>query len=719
MAHRFQSPIDYNPTNPACNASIIVLKYNATAPPWKPGPQATMSAVTAVLALLVSFTSLAAFVVFKPRYQRTRVRPLVVPQLALIGVVTYILGANVPSIWGFQDLPCWFPALVSLAVPAAFGLSLLMRAMYFLLMTRFAITLSVFGGRIVDASGTSDSNVGDGDAVALAPNQLLLTTFQALVFAASTVVHRLPTRDEMLRMQEDTARADQAKTLATLKLVTSTKGQLLFEWFVSMPFVVLNVVISVAGDPAYWNNCAGCFSTAPIVILIVLAEGLLIVGMGMFLAYRMRGLKDPFGVFLEGRLCLATAFAAVAVFVINLGVWRELTAFDPMSLSLMFLVMMVVYSTAFPLWLGYRDEVRSVTAHAKLQRQRQRVAGGRSPAGPRRFKKKSAGDSDPEAGSAQQWGGGGSSTTLGGLGEGVVVRDMAWVMGDARVKAAFTAYVETEFCIELVVFLNVTTEWKAAFHDVAATARVARAKRIAQSFIGAGAVQEVNVSERVTKNIRAALAAAALDPTKLSDEVFDEARKDVTVMLEHGPLTRFLETEEAAELVALAPGASGVEASGGKAKAKSVRGGGLVGASVRSSANGSGGDALSVSPHVSSVKMVHQSAGHDAVADSHGEATHAWNVLGSSLRGMGGTMSRSGAAAAHASPVASSMVSMASTATAVGEAFPELSPLDVGLVVDAESDDHHHHAGFASHAGAGDASARSGGDAGPGEAREV
>ena len=133
---------------------------------------------------------------------------------------------------------------------------------------------------------------------------------------------------------------------------------------------------------------------------------------------------------------------------------------------------------------------------------------------------------------------------------------LASVLADGKLRAAFAKHVEAEFCSELLTFVEVVAEWELSFVDIAPTARLTRAKRIAQVFIGQGALQEINVSDVVVLHVRQQLADAASDSTRLTDALFYEAKREVVQLLELGPLSRFVETREFKDIVAAAQGAS-------------------------------------------------------------------------------------------------------------------------------------------------------------------
>ena len=635
---RAQTPVDFNPTKPTCANSSIVAEFNASAPEWTPPPRATMSAVVSIISLTMCVASLVAFAVLKQRFQRTKVRPLVVPRLAFIGVLFFIVSANVPSIWGFEPLPCWFPAFVTLSIPSSLGVALLLKAMYFLLMTRFAVSLAVFGRRAVDASGgdtdtDADTDPGGPHSTAVHHQQpprrarRILTNIKAtldvLVFATKTIINPLPTREELMRSRDATARADQARTLEALKFVMSTRGQSLFEGFVASPFLLFNIIATIVADPSYNAGCFGCFRVTPAVLYINFVQGSILLAFGVFLAYRLRGLKDPFGVFWEGRLCLASIIIAVVFY--SIGFFTNARAssspFDWWSISLLFVSLVVVFTSALPVWMGWREEAQSGSRFAAAAKRLRRAR-----------RKQQAADkgellSTTNRQSSLKPPGGGSH---GSFTANDPSRDVMWILNDARLKAAFEKYLETEFCPELLIFLEITDEWKRSFVDIAPTARLSRARRIANSFIGAGAVQEVNVSDRVSRAIRTHLADAAANPAKLTQELFDEARQDVVVMLEHGPLMRFLETPEAEELLAAATARQIVPSGHFGAT-------GAHGATPPSSGNEpsvvSSGRPSNLAAAASALGLFGPTSGpgSSASATEPDAESHAWNVLGTSL----------------------------------------------------------------------------------------
>ena len=617
---RQQAPVNYNPGDPRCEAaSVLVLQFNASAPPWTPPAKATMAAVVSVVVMAYSIACLAAFVALRKKYQRTKVRPVVVPVMAFVGLVLFLASHNVPAIWGAQGMPCWFHAFISVAFPGALGVSFLLKTMYFLLMTRFATALSAFGRRFVQRCGAKDDdgddNGDDHDHAAAhrgetkepppPPSNPLLAklrepiahalrasrdTLTAVAFAARTIVAPIPTREEVLK----TTPAELARVLDTLKFVMSSKGQIAFSAFICSPFLLFAIVMSIVGDPAYALGCFGCYRVPGNVVIAGVAQACLVAGLGLLLLLRVRGLKDPFGVFWENRLCLACCLVGFAPYVISLATnerFNPTTPLDLVSISILINSFMLVFMTVHPLWVAHREESRLMPSPPRIKRRgstRKVAVRGPSAAAPpparmqqprthvpRHLSTSAPGPTPaPTATSvpapALAATAGMSMLTsmflmpVAAQGDAQVHADdmdgademgfeLAMVLANPRTRAAFEAHVQTEFCTELLVFLDVTERWKQAFGEMAPATRLSRAKRIAKTFIGSGAVQQVNVGERVSERIFTALAVAsatggeASSSVGLKEDVFDEARRDVMVMLEHGALRRFFDTREGNE----------------------------------------------------------------------------------------------------------------------------------------------------------------------------
>ena len=120
------------------------------------------------------------------------------------------------------------------------------------------------------------------------------------------------------------------------------------------------------------------------------------------------------------------------------------------------------------------------------------------------------------------------------------VANLRAVLSDEQTRKQLRAHVAVEWGTESLAFLEAAGEWRAAFADVDARARLARARKIAKAYLTPGAALEVNIPGVMARSVRDGIHAAASNPADLTPEVFDECRSEVAAILEQGAVARML-----------------------------------------------------------------------------------------------------------------------------------------------------------------------------------
>ena len=641
----------------ACATSALVpntAAFNATtaAGPFalQPIPSKTLDAALAGVFGALAAACLAAFTVLKRAFDRTKVRPLVVPRLATAGFMCFLVSDTITKAAGYDQVPCVVWTLAASFVVPLTGFAVIMRWCYFLLLARFAAASAAYGGNL--------TNNAAAEPVLTTWTESISWTARALLDAASIPFRRDPT-NAIANANANAAAAsasasatvaavpspssptptnslikptpllgvdaaanaavDPLQSLHTLKFALTQRGQTLLALFFVGPFLLAGLVAVLASDPAYAAGCTNCIVMSFAVIALLIVEGILIVVVAVSLSLRTSGMRDPFAFTAESRWCVLDAAIALVFFLIRIfAVYTEPGGFDSSAPVMFFLFMIVVHSTIYPLYVAYKTEgtggMRREWRRAKkrvvntLTRAKRRMllvdasmeasvgpgggnnnnnnnnnsggprrggafasgpgeaaaAGGNSPHVPRHgglrqtasFASSSQHDNDapaaappspalPSTMSSQ------NLTSLIRAGLNVTGRNLDAVLVDTELRERFDKYVQSEFASETLAFLDAVATYRKSYFDVGPTARLARAKRIAQVYLEPGALQQVNVAAATVRKVKRALADATAHPTQsVSRDVFDEARMEIARILEDGPLTRFRRTKEFKDLVA-------------------------------------------------------------------------------------------------------------------------------------------------------------------------
>ena len=535
--------------DPACLTlpTTISTLHNFTAAPYQDCGQLCNLVAFAVAAPLL-FAMVALFAWKKNDYDRTRIRPWLVPLFAFLGVWVFYLTSTLSIAVGWWTFPCWLIQVSAILVVPFSTLGLLYRQSYFLLLNRFAIAVQLYGPGLLEAEDESSSPGNDSWATRMRWN------VRAAVDAALVVakpIARIATKPGASASASASAtatlsRKEQLHAVRTLRYVLTGQGQLVFALITSLPYLLVAILVGVFEDPSGYLGCYGCnVLQSSGYTVIALAFINIVIGTG--LAVRTHGLNDPWGFIHEGRWTIADLVWALGWYVLisqSIIPANPGNGFDPIIFVLCGLMANVAHCTLYPLWLASQAEKRGGDARAGNVRKQARAK-----------RVGEDGSSTPQQQRQQQQG-----QTLGARLEDVFAHQ--------RLLEAFGAYVASEFASENLCFVQDVRAFRLAWQDVPPTTRLARARKMFRLYLASDAAMLINVSDRALER-----AATALDSAMAAGDVprglFDETFREVERMLMHGPLERFKLTREWKELAASLqgaqrPGPGLFQASGGR-----------------------------------------------------------------------------------------------------------------------------------------------------------
>ena len=109
------------------------------------------------------------------------------------------------------------------------------------------------------------------------------------------------------------------------------------------------------------------------------------------------------------------------------------------------------------------------------------------------------------------------------------------IMANPVVLDLFEKHLEQEFGSESMYFLEDTAQWIVSYHDVPPALRLARARKIFKTYLEHNSPFAINVPSHCSTALQNALLEADIDRS-----VFDDARCEVTRLLELGAVARFV-----------------------------------------------------------------------------------------------------------------------------------------------------------------------------------
>ena len=114
---------------------------------------------------------------------------------------------------------------------------------------------------------------------------------------------------------------------------------------------------------------------------------------------------------------------------------------------------------------------------------------------------------------------------------------LAAIIADNDTLTAFKKHLESEWGLESLLFIEDAFAWRRAYADLAASARLARARKIAAVYVATSGTNAINLSDAVARNITSKLNARAKDAPL---DCFEEAVHELAVLMERGAVPRFV-----------------------------------------------------------------------------------------------------------------------------------------------------------------------------------
>ena len=342
---------------------------------------------TFVSAAVVSIAILAAYAWRKRDYDRTRVRPWLVPVFAFLAVWAFFVASTLSVAIGWWNFPCWLQQVSAILVVPFATLGMLYRQSYFLLLNRFSVAVQLYGPGLLEAEAEDADSVGARPSSSRSRSRSRLASMwwslAAVVDAALVVARPIPaipkrSTSSAIASLEPTptttlSREEQLHAVRTLRFVLTVRGQFLFALLTSAPFAVIALVVGVLGDAAGYLGCRGC-NILDFVVYTVVALAAIMVAFGSVLAVRTHGVSDPWGFVLEGRWTLADLIWSLVFYVLvsQRAIPGNVGGFDTTQLVLVGLLANLAHCTLYGLWLASLVEQPGGDARARAERKQRR-----------------------------------------------------------------------------------------------------------------------------------------------------------------------------------------------------------------------------------------------------------------------------------------------------------------------------------------------------------
>ncbi|HYE73915.1 MAG TPA: hypothetical protein VEF04_11320, partial [Blastocatellia bacterium] len=271
------------------NATVVLEGNNDTANRLESNIQFTIGYSSA--AIVIDVLCVLIFVTFKGKYERTRLRPISLVVMAMLGSVLQILYGSVQVIVG-RNYPCWLTVVLPIMIIPLFGGSILGKNVLLLYLSRFSET------SVKAMSAQGDILVQDVTKSSLTMKSVCRNAFRLLSFPPSS-------RQTPEEMRND---------LVHLHFLVSNRGVLALTTIYLLPFLIIALVL-LASDPVY-TRCNNCTISGHMMIAIV-SIGAIIIALGLAIWLKTRRLRDTWGLAQESFFSILFAFVGLLGFMLS------------------------------------------------------------------------------------------------------------------------------------------------------------------------------------------------------------------------------------------------------------------------------------------------------------------------------------------------------------------------------------------------------------------
>lgn len=475
--------------SPGCNSSVIAYSvFNYPAGVVLTSDLNVLMLVTMIVTIVVVIVCVSIFVSQKQYYDRLKVRPTFLVMMTATGVFCQVAAGPMSSISEefFDSYPCWLRLFLMVNVPTLIGSSLVIKMMIF----HFMSNLSRMAVR-----RHKDLVAGDGSTrgwVSMACGAVktgFLSFFRPI--------------------------EDSADTLIALKFLVSVPGQVTIAFVVWLPYLLIVILVALI-IPEYRNGCTGCRLFPNVFIIFAIsALGFFIFGVLIYMTIRHEA--DYWNLGKEVGLSFAMLFISAIGFFLAFLASNNFQVMQTCGFMLA-----IIPQTIYPVVTAYKVEGRR-----KVRKHRPRV-----------LKPNTNGELVP-------------ATSVGPTDAGMseyrssqnVRLTLEQVMGNEDLYQAFEHHLTSELAVESLLFLKDVRAWKASFENN--PQKDAIAKSIFRNYVQPGAVLEINISSKMRNDLTEVVES---NPGSIPSSAFDSAVKDITFLVQKGPLERFSHTNKCIEL---------------------------------------------------------------------------------------------------------------------------------------------------------------------------
>ena len=318
-------------------------------------------------------------------------------------------------------------------------------------------------------------------------------------------------------------RATQIKTLMALKFISSVNGALLFNFIVLSPYII-GLTVTVLLIPEFAQGCYGCAVNNPYTIYGAIVLGGVLLSFAIIFAIKARKLPDIWKIFEEGRGSAKGVIVSFTGFlVLAFGQFDEIYYMLVMFMGGFYFAFF--YVTSWQILSAMKSEGKSYKSLTVIRSRQSNLQNNSESSGSRILSK-----TDGETGNSVL-------PVLSSLNKNAYPKLME-ICSSSTLFRLFEHHVSQEFGSENISFIQDVNDWRSSFPDIAKTARLARAKKIINSYVVEGALNQVNLSYEMISELE-----KIKDEQEVKHETFDRSTLEIANLLEVGAVQRFLKSD--------------------------------------------------------------------------------------------------------------------------------------------------------------------------------
>ena len=411
--------------------------------------------------------------------------------LASISGFIFAITAPGVAVINYHNYPCWLRSFLVMLLLPLLCTNVLIRIMSFFFLNELHKGISAFSNQAVLMNQE---------------DQLMLVADSKYQWwkIFSDVSFSL----QVLIFSKNIQGSDSNRVISVFLFVSSRRGILLFIFLFLLPFLAVDIAL-ILQDPVYLHGCTGCLLSS-VLDMEIIVVALIFLLFCLFIAWRVRKYIDPWGI---RREVLYMAFGGGIVLLgFILGVFVDLpqdSAYDHSFLIVLGYLIVFASQTVLQVFIGLSTEQRQKKCRNSKHDE---INASVSP------EVVDSGTDIPKI------------KANGHL-------ELISVLKDPILLREFEGFLAGELGMESLTFLKAIENWKQCYFDIAPSARLARARKIFQTFISPTGSFPVNLPSKVIITTRNELMSESLEdcPRK----IFDRAEEEIKYLLQIGAIQRF------------------------------------------------------------------------------------------------------------------------------------------------------------------------------------